>query len=159
VRAHNPRLQFWEKERREKMARTFVGLALSSTMFEGEYLIARLVLGLGRVKHLLSGEIVSCLNPSHTATIEALRQKYGIEIPIPESAPKVTLEPGDTLVVLSARFSRRLAEGERYSAEEIATATFEFVAYAVIDPAAIEEDIRELNLAPYINPRLLEPIE
>lgn len=122
------------------MARTFVGLAMSSTMFAEEALLVRMPIGAQRVMDIAeSEECVSCVNPSHAATIDALREKFGITLPIPETAPKVSLEPGDTLVVLSARFSRRLAEGERYSAEEVAAATFEFVAYAVIDPEALSE--------------------
>jgi len=126
------------------MARTFVGLAMSSTMFAGEVLLVRLPISASRAKRLVEDEeCVSCANPSHSATVDALREKFGISIPIPETAPKVTLESGDTLIVLSARFSLRLAEGERYSAEEIAAATIEFVAYAVVDPEAISEAARE----------------
>jgi hypothetical protein len=124
-----------------KMARTFVGLAMSSTMFAEEALLVRMPINAKRVMDIAeSEECVSCVNPSHIATIEALREKYGINLPIPETAPKVTLEPGDTLVILSARFNRRLAEGERYSAEEVAAATFEFVAYAAIDLEALAAD-------------------
>lgn len=113
------------------MSRTYVGLAMSSTMFEGDCVISRKVLSVDEAKSRLSGEIVSCFNPSHVATIEALRTRFGIEVEVPESAPKVTLEPGDSLLVLSARFSRRLNEGERYSLEEVDSANFEFVEYCV----------------------------
>lgn len=121
------------------MARTFVGLAMSSTMFAEEALLVRMPIGALSVRDMLESKegCVSCVNPSHAATIDALWGRFGMHIPIPETAPKVSLEPGDTLVVLSARFNRRLAEGERYSAEEVAAATFEFVAYAVIDPEAL----------------------
>lgn len=112
------------------MAKTYVGLALSSTMFSGDGLISRFALRAEEAKQLIGGEdVISCCNPSHQATIAALREKFGIEIPIPETAPKVTLEPGDLLIVLSARFSRRLSEGEKYSPEEVESAAFEFVAY------------------------------
>lgn len=111
------------------MAKRFVGLAMSSTMFRGDCLISRKVLSADEAKQVLSGEVVSCFNPSHSATIEALRARFGIEVEIPETAPKVTLEPGDSLLVLSARFSRRLSEGERYSPEEVDSANFEFVEY------------------------------
>jgi hypothetical protein len=139
------------------MARTFVGLALSSTMFQEECLVVRMPLNLLRVQRLLMDEVVSCVNPSHQATLDALRERFGIEIPIPETAPKVTLEPGDTLVTLSARFSRRLAEGEKYSAEEVAAATFEFVAYAVIDPVILGEDTCE-SIARCLPSGMTEPL-
>lgn len=112
---------------------TYVGLALSSTMFCGEALISRFQLSADEAAELIRGEdVVSCLNPSHVATIEALQERFEIEIPIPETAPKVCLEPGDTLLVLSAKFNRRLAEGERYTAEEVQAANFEFVVYRVL---------------------------
>lgn len=112
--------------------KTFVGLAMSSTMFSGNIMISRKVLTVDEAKKRLSGEIVSCFNPSHTATIEALRDRFDICVDVPETAPKVTLELGDSLIVLSARFSRRLNEGERYSPEEVSSANFEFVEYTVI---------------------------
>lgn len=114
------------------MGKTFVGLAMSSTMFSGEVLISRRVLDAEEAKRIISGEIISCFNPSHEATIEALRTRFGIEVDVPETAPKVTLEPGDSLIVMSARFTRRLNEGERYSLEEVEGASFEFVKYDVI---------------------------
>lgn len=120
------------------MAKTIVGLAMSSTMFSGDVLISRKMLSADEAKSFLSGgEVISCCNPSHSATLAALREKYTISVPISETAPKVSLEPGDTLLVLSARFSRRLAEGEKYSPEEVAAANFEFVAYRLLPAAAL----------------------
>lgn len=113
------------------MSKTFVGLAMSTTMFSGDCQISRKVLTAEEAKERLSGEIVSCLNPSHATTIEALRTRFGIEVEVPETAPKINLEPGDVLIVLSARFTRRLNEGERYSLEEVCSANFEFVEYRV----------------------------
>lgn len=113
------------------MAKTFVGLAMSSTMFRGDCTILREELSADEAKGLLSGDVLSCCNPSHSATLVALRERYDIVVLIPETAPKVTLEPGDSLLVLSARFSRRLNEGEKFSPEEVAAANFEFVVYLV----------------------------
>jgi hypothetical protein len=53
------------------------------------------------------------------------------------------LEPGDVLLVLSAKFQRRLAEGEKYSLEEVTRATYEFVAYVVIPPWRLSKTIHE----------------
>ena len=115
----------------EKSGKVFVGLAMSSTMFSGNCEISRKVLSADEAKSILSGDIISCFNPSHIATIEALRDRFGIEVAVPEVAPKVVLGQGDSLVVLSARFSRRLNEGEKFTQEEVDSASFEFVEYAV----------------------------
>ncbi len=111
--------------------RVFVGLAMSSTMFSGDCTISRKVLSVEEAKRLLSENVVSCFNPSHIATIEALNTRFGIVCEIPEVAPKVSLGQGDSLIVLSARFSRRLNEGEKFTQEEVDSANFEFVEYSV----------------------------
>lgn len=77
------------------------------------------------------GEIeaaVSCLNPSHTATIDALGSRFGITATIPTAAPRVVLQPGDTLLLLQVFGLPRLgADRKEYSAEEIAGATFKLI--------------------------------
>ncbi len=113
------------------MSKTYVGLAMSSTMFQGNCKIARKALSQYQVRERIVKGVISCFNPSHQATIEALRTRFGIEVEIPELAPKVTLEPGDSLIVLSAHFLRRLNEGEKYSPEEVNSAIFDFVEYTV----------------------------
>jgi hypothetical protein len=35
------------------------------------------------------GNLISCLNPSHTATIAVCEQKFGISVEIPNKAPQV----------------------------------------------------------------------
>ncbi len=121
------------------MARTFVGLAMSSTMFQGDLLILRRELSPVEVREILARQdVVSCVNPSHKATVDALKKKFGIEVPIPDGpAPKIVLEPGDSLLVLSANFKRRLAEGEKYSPEEVEAAQYEFALYQVAPQGAL----------------------
>jgi hypothetical protein len=71
---------------------------------------------------------VSCLNPSHKATIDALEGRFGINVAIPETAPRVVLEAGDSMYILQVFGLPRLgADRKEYSAEEIAGATFKLL--------------------------------
>lgn len=72
------------------------------------------------------GTLASACNPDHAGTLDALKRKFGIEVPIPEIAPQIQLHQHDRLLVLGARFKRRLKEGERYTDEEIKNAEFRF---------------------------------
>lgn len=105
--------------------------------------ITREVLGVESARGILAqaveaGMLVSCLNPSHAATIAAMRERFGIEVPIPATAPQVALRVGDVLVVMSVRGLPRLdATRHEYSAEEIARATFAFAAYTVSLPRGV----------------------
>lgn len=73
-------------------------------------------------------DAVSCLNPSHTATIDALQSRFGINATIPSAAPRVTLQPGDTLLLLQVFGLPRLgADRKEYNASEIAGAAFKLI--------------------------------
>jgi len=73
------------------------------------------------------GSLAVCLNPSHQATVKAMQDRFGIEVPIPEVAPQVKLEVGDSLIVMGVRGLPRLdATRHEYTEEEIAKASFQF---------------------------------
>lgn len=113
---------------------TFFGFALADSMF-GEYegLIARKSLSADDVRaRAAAGEFTPCLNPSHGATIDAMRRRYGIDIPIPPTPPRVVLRPGDSVVVMGVRGLPRLTDRHEYSEEEIASASFTFSEYTVL---------------------------
>ena len=117
--------------------RVFVGLALSSTMVKGDAVITRQLLTIEQVTEILSryeDKVVSCCNPSHEATLAAIQMRFGINIRVPSTAPKISLDYGDSLVVLSAKFGRRLSGGGHYTQEDIDRAEFEFVLYHVLNP-------------------------
>lgn len=80
-------------------------------------------------------EIVSCLNPSHKATIDVLFKRYphcALYIDIPTTPPKVTLNPGDALIVMGVRGLPRLTDRHEYTKEEISNAEFSFSMYEVL---------------------------
>lgn len=113
---------------------TFFGFALADGMFAGvgECTIARRPMEVSEVRAMAeAGELTPCLNPSHKATIDAMRQRFGINVPIPEKAPFAALSHGDSLVVMGVRGLPRLTDRHEYTEEEIAAATFQFSEYTV----------------------------
>lgn len=126
------------------MTTTYLSLAISDTMFPANATLAKQALQPGDVpSHLIN--VVSALNPGHATTIDAIKRRYGFELPVPPIAPKVALVHGDNLLVIQAQFKRRLAEGERYSDEEVAAAPIGFSLYtvgeALLEPAKVKEII------------------
>ena len=113
------------------MATTFFGFALADSMFRGDCVIRRRVLSVEEVR-ARAGDFTPCLNPSHLATIDAMRQRYGIDVAIPETPPRVSLAAGDSVVVMGVRGLPRLTDRHEYTEEEIAQATFSFSEYVVV---------------------------
>ena len=110
----------------------FFGFALADGMFSGDCKISRKKLSADDVRaRAEAGGLTSCLNPSHAATIAAMRGRYGIDVPIPASPPRVSLAAGDSVVVMGVRGLPRLTDRHEYTEEEVAKATFEFHEYTV----------------------------
>lgn len=111
--------------------RTFFGFALADGMFNGNCNIVRCVLTVEEVKDLVSQGVESCCNPSHKATIDAMRTRYGIDVAIPETPPRVSLNVGDSVVIMGVRGLPRLTDRHEYTEQEIASASFSFSIYTV----------------------------
>ena len=110
----------------------FFGFALADSMFTGDITITRKVIAAEDVRKMAEeGRLTPCLNPSHQATINAMRRRYGIDVAIPETPPRVALGVGDSVVVMGVRGLPRLTDRHEYSEEEIASATFSFSVYTV----------------------------
>ena len=114
------------------MAKLFFGFALADSMFEDATTIYRSNLSVEQVKEKLEGNVVSCCNPSHVATINAAKHRFGIDVAIPDSPPRVSLEAGDSIIVMGVRGLPRLTDRHEYSEEEVASATFAFTKYSVV---------------------------
>lgn len=111
----------------------FFGFAVADGMFVGDRVVARRVISVEEVKAMVEAGVSPALNPSHAATIDAMQTRYGLHVEIPETAPKVTLGAGDSIIVMSVRgLPRREGGKAEYSAEEIAGATFEFSFWTVV---------------------------
>jgi len=111
--------------------KTFFGFALADSMFRGYCQITRRVLSVEEVKDRIAQGVESCCNPSHSATINAMRERFGIDVPIPETPPRVVLWIGDSMIVMGVRGLPRLTDRHEYTEEEIAQATFSFAMYTV----------------------------
>lgn len=111
--------------------KTFFGFALGDSMFVGDCRIERRVLTVEETRERVAQGVESCCNPSHAATIAAMRARYGIDVPIPATPPRVELQAGDSLIVMGVRGLPRLTDRHEYTEEEIAKATFSFAEYRV----------------------------
>lgn len=114
------------------MSKTYFGFALADSMFAecGNCVISRRVLTVEEVKGLESS-LTPCLNPSHEATIQAMRSRFGINVSIPNTPPRVALHRGDGVVVMGVRGLPRLTDRHEYAESEIAAADFAFTLYRV----------------------------
>lgn len=123
------------------MSKLFFGFALADSMFTEDCEIVRQSLGdnaeyvnylLSNPTDLFCNEVAICLNPSHKATINAMNNRFGIHVEIPETAPKVELVSGDKLIVMGVRGLPRLdATRHEYTQEEVDSANFTFTLYRV----------------------------
>ena len=128
--------------------KTFFGFALADGMFAtaGACQIVRRPLSVEQVATKVAEGVVSCCNPSHIATIDAMRARFGLHVEIPETPPRVALARGDAVIVMGVRGLPRLTDRHEYTAEEVAQATFEFSEYTVDWQPPLPEGF-ERNLA------------
>ncbi len=114
----------------------FYGFAFSGTMIPNNGVTLKKVISPEEAKKLIeSGEFAPCLNPSHVTTINLMKNKFGITMEIPKTAPKVSLkEPGDQLIVTQINGLPRLdASRHEYTEEEVSKAVFEFAIYTLLE--------------------------
>lgn len=109
---------------------TYFGFAIADSMIPDEADIKKRKLDINEAKELIQSAI-SCVNPSHEATIAAMTERFGIEVQIPEKPPIVNLQAGDALIVMGVRGLPRLTDRHHYNQEEIAGASFKFSKYEV----------------------------
>jgi hypothetical protein len=109
---------------------TYFGFAIADSMLPDDAGIQKRKLEIDEAKALIKSA-VPCLNPSHAATIEAMTERFGIDVEIPEKPPIVNLQYGDVLVVMGVRGLPRLTDRHHYTAEEIEGASFKFSKYSV----------------------------
>lgn len=111
--------------------KTFFGFALADSMFIGDVTIVRRALTPAEAIEVVNLGVVSCLNPSHQATIQAAKKRFGIEVDIPVTPPQVQLGAGDSLIVMGVRGLPRLTDRHEYTQGEVEKAGFLFSIYTV----------------------------
>ncbi len=113
--------------------KTYFGFALGDSMFSGDVAIRRQSLTSVQVKEEVAKGVIPCCNPSHSATIHAMQSRFGIDVVIPDTPPRVNLLHGDAVIVMGVRGLPRMTDTHEYTAEEIAQATFQFAKYTVAE--------------------------
>lgn len=112
--------------------KTYFGFAFSAAMLPtGTVSIVKIDLPLDEVKAALQKGVLYCLNPSHQATIDAARAKYGLDITVPEKPAQIKLGNKDSIIVMQVRGLPRLTDRHEYTSEEISNASFQFVQLTV----------------------------
>lgn len=77
------------------------------------------------------GNLVVGLNPSHAASIDVMQKRFGIEVQIPERAPKIELQHGNVLVLMGISGLPRLEGRHEYTQEEVNNAKFTFSTWRI----------------------------
>jgi hypothetical protein len=113
--------------------KTYFGFGIAPSMFPDNCVITKHTLSVEQVKRFVEVGVVSCLNPSHKATIDLMENKFGVKVEIPLKAPSVKLQHGDRLVVMGVSGLPRLEGRHEYTTEEVAGAKFSFAIFAVRD--------------------------
>lgn len=110
---------------------TYIGLAFSAQMLGGlsEADIHYKKVDADYVKSVMTGTYTSCCNPFHKASLSALKKRHGIDVPVDEKPPKVSLQKGDTLIVMQITGLPR--ETREFTDEEVAQATFGFCEFKI----------------------------
>lgn len=113
------------------MSVTYFGFGVAPSMFPASCGITKLALTPEAAKAVVEEGISPCLNPSHKASIDAMRSRFGIEVEIPARAPVVKLEAGDRLLVMGVSGLPRLEGRHEYTDEEVQGAKFDFSLWTV----------------------------
>lgn len=111
--------------------KTYFGFGIAPSMFPSNCNIRKQELSVEQAKETIAVGVVSCLNPSHKASIEVMENRFGVSVEIPPKAPSVALQNGDRLVVLGVAGLPRLENRHEYTAEEVAGAKFSFALFTV----------------------------
>jgi len=111
------------------MSKIYFGFAIGDSMFPQNGTIIKKSLEVLEAKKIIKTGVIPCLNPSHLPTISAMRERFKINVEIPESPPKISLEVGDKIIVMGVQGLPRLTDRHEYNHDEIEKATFSFSLY------------------------------
>ena len=104
--------------------KTYFGFGIAPGMFPANCSIRKEELMPGQAKATITEGVVPCLNPSHKASIDAMKARFGIVVEIPTKAPQVLVGVGERVLVMGVMGLPRLENRHEYTAEEVANAKF-----------------------------------
>lgn len=113
--------------------KTFFGFGIAPSMFPTTCTIRKETLSVEQAKGIIAEGVVSCLNPSHKASIDVMESRFGVNVEIPTKAPSVSLQNGDRLVVMGVSGLPRLEGRHEYTQEEVDGAKFAFSLFIVTE--------------------------
>ena len=109
----------------------FFGFGIAPSMFPQTCNIRKETLSVEQARETIAAGVVSCLNPSHKASIEVLNTRFGISVEIPPKAPSVVVQHGEAVLVMGVGGLPRLENRHEYTPEEVAGAKFSFALFTV----------------------------
>ena len=113
--------------------KSFFGFAFSASMIPaGDVQLKKRDLTVEEVREMLPN-CELCLNPSHKATITAARERFDLSLEVPEKPARISLNEGDSVVIMQVRGLPRLTDRHEYTEQEIAKATFSFSEITVVN--------------------------
>lgn len=111
--------------------KTYFGFGIAPSMFPSNCTIRKQTLTVEQAKEIIAAGVVSCLNPSHKASIDVMQTRFGISVEIPPKAPSVVVQNGEAAMVMGVSGLPRLENRHEYTAEEVAGAKFNFALFTV----------------------------
>lgn len=111
------------------MSKTYYCFSFSGAMNLGQAITSSRPVSAEDAIAIIKSGVEAGYNPAHISTMKAMKQRYGIEVPPPPSAPKIVLAPGDRVLTLEIQGLPR--ETREFTDTEVAKATFRFVLYEV----------------------------
>lgn len=107
--------------------KTYFGFAIADGMFNEIANVSRRSLDITdpATKKQIENAIPA-INKFHAATVEAMKSRFDLDVEVPETPPRIHLDVGDEMIVMSVRGLPRLTENRHYTDEEIANADFSF---------------------------------
>jgi len=120
-------------KRRKKIQKmkTYFGFGIAPSMFPLNCTIRKETLFVEQAKEVIGEGVVSCLNPSHKASIDVLENRFGISVEIPPKAPSVLVQPGERVLVMGVSGLPRLEGRHEYTEAEVQGARFNFSLFTV----------------------------
>lgn len=115
------------------MQKVYFSFAVADSMVPDKCTIHRKPQTAQQVRDLIvrTPNLISVINSSHEATINALSERFNINVVIPKKPPSIQLNRGDLLLIASVRGLPRLTDRHEYTNEEINSAEFRFGLWVV----------------------------